>query len=160
VTRDSTLPRSSTLSLVVGVGSRTCALAASYVLETMRPLPVEPLAGMPPFVLGLSIIRGGPVPVIHLGRLLGGGEAADAVSRFVTLRLGDRKLALAVRSVLGLRELDLGSLVELPTILGDESARTVEAVGSLDAGLLVVLRAMRILPEPLWGALTAPDATP
>jgi hypothetical protein len=54
------------LWLISRVQSRLCALALESVLETMRPLPIEPLAGVPEFVRGLPVIRGTPLPVIAL----------------------------------------------------------------------------------------------
>ena len=73
-------------TLVVRVCTRLCAVPLAHVVETMRPLPVERIAGMPSFVRGVSIIRGVPTPVVDLGVVLGTpGEAAE---RFVTLRLG------------------------------------------------------------------------
>lgn len=145
------------LSLVLGLGSRACAFPLAHAIEAMRPLPIVTLAGVPPYVLGLAIIRGGPMPVVHLGRLVGAGEA-DVVSRFVTLRLGDRKMALAVRSVLGVRELDPGSIDRLPPIFGPESAAIIESIGRLDSELLLVLGSMRLLPESIWTAVSATGA--
>jgi chemotaxis signal transduction protein len=52
----------------VRVGSRICALRISYVHETMRPPPIEPVFGTPAFVRSVSIIRG--VPVVDLEDLL------------------------------------------------------------------------------------------
>jgi purine-binding chemotaxis protein CheW len=147
------------LSLLVRAGARACALPMAHAVETMRPRPIEGVAGAPAFVLGLSIIRGDPLPVVHLGRLLGDAEVS-AVSRFVTLRLGRRSLALAVQSVVGALELDSARLTELPPVLGAESDGVVAAIGQLDAELLVVLRTMRIVPEPLWDALLAGKSAP
>jgi chemotaxis signal transduction protein len=56
--------------LLCCIGSRVGALAVRDVRETMRPLPVEPLARAPPFVRGLATIRGFPTPVVDFGRLL------------------------------------------------------------------------------------------
>jgi purine-binding chemotaxis protein CheW len=39
-------------------GGRLCALRLESVRETTRPLPIEPIAGTPPFVLGISVMRG------------------------------------------------------------------------------------------------------
>jgi purine-binding chemotaxis protein CheW len=136
-------------SLVLGLGSRVCAVPVTFVRETMRPLPVEAVEGTPPFVLGLAVIRGQATPVVHLGRLLGEQNPATP-SRFVTLRLGDRTLALAVGAVLGVRRLDASALQPLPAILGVAGEAGIESVGELDGELLVVLRATGLLPEPLW----------
>lgn len=133
-------------------GERACAVPVAQVAETMRPLAVRAIAGVPPFVSGLSLIRGEPTPVVDLGRLLGVEEGAP-ITRFLTLRLGGRPVALAVAAVVGVRRLDELALAPMPPLLGHVAADLVEAVGALDARLLVVLRAARVVPEPVWPTL-------
>lgn len=140
--------------LLCRVGAPLCALPLSAVVETMRPLPVEPLAGMPSFVRGLSVIRGAPVPVVDAGALLGTGEASRP-TRFVTLRAGERRVALAVEEVIGIRALPPDSLEALPPLLRDASAEVVSLVGTLDAELLVVLGQGKIVPDAAWKATEA-----
>jgi purine-binding chemotaxis protein CheW len=150
---------SSGLAVLCRVGSVVCALPAEHVSETMRPLPVEPLAGMPPFIAGLAIVRGVPIPVVDLARLLGGSDPLRA-TRFVTIRIGDRHAAMAVDSVLGVRAVRADALHELPPLLGGAGADAVDAVGTLDANLVLVLRSARIVPPVVWEALatTVPNA--
>jgi purine-binding chemotaxis protein CheW len=138
-------------SLIVTTGSRSAAIALATVVEIMRDLPVETLGDQPPFVLGLSIIRGAPTPVVHLGRLL--GEDRTQTRRFVRLRLGERSAAIAVASVRGVKLLDATDLTRLPPLLGPDNAELVDAVGRLDSELLFVLRTGRIVPESVWTAL-------
>jgi purine-binding chemotaxis protein CheW len=153
------VPSLHSLALLLRVGARTCALPLTHVGETMRPLPVEPIIGMPPFVRGLSVIRGHPTPVVDLGGRLGAGEGG-VVTRFVTLRAGERQVALAVDAVLGVGSLDTSALEGMPPLLREASADTVAAIGTLDAGLLVVLRATRIVPAEVWEALAEREAVP
>ena len=117
----------------------------------MRPLPVTPFAGSPPFVRGLSMIRGGPIPVVDLGALLGGPDPEKA-TRFVTLRLDGRFVALAVGSVLGVQDLT-GTMSSLPPLLADASAEAVSTLGVLDAELFFVLEAARLVPDSVWQSL-------
>jgi len=131
-------------------------LPLEYVLETMRPLPVEPLSGAPQFVQGLAIIRGAPVPVVDAARLL--GAEATRPSRFVTLKADERRVALAVDSVLGVRSIPDGSLQALPPLLRDAGAEIVSKIGMLDAELLLVLRSVRFVTEDLWAKLSADGA--
>jgi purine-binding chemotaxis protein CheW len=138
-------------SLVVGVKTRVCALPLTHVIETMRPLAVEPIAGLPSFVRGISVIRGVPTPVVDLGVLL--GTLGGVIGRFVTLRLGNRHVALSVDSVLGVRDLDGSMIQELPPLLQEASKDLIEAIGTLDAQILVVLRAGWELPDEVWQAL-------
>src|ERR1039458_3558579 len=89
--------------LLCRVHGRRCALPLEHVVETMRPLPIGPLAGAPPGVSGLAVIRGAPVPVVDLSRLFSSdvGYIEVAPTRFVTVRVGQRVVALAVDRVEG-----------------------------------------------------------
>ena len=138
-------------ALVCRARTRLCALPLVHVVETMRPLPITPLAGAPPFVRGLSVIRGVPVPVVDLGALLSGSEPASPM-RFVTLRLEDRCVALAVEGVLGIQELP-GTLRSLPPLLAEASAEALSSVGTLDAELLLVLETARLMVDPIGPGL-------
>jgi purine-binding chemotaxis protein CheW len=142
------------------VGRRTCAIPTSSVVETMRPLPVERLGRGPAFLRGVAVIRGAPVPVLDLDALLGGdGEAAAA--RFVVVRASaDRRAALAVGAVLGVRDLPAEALEEMPPLLRQATADAVDAIGTLDAALLVVLGSARLVPESVWEGLAAGQAGP
>lgn len=142
-------------SLVVRVGTRLCAVPLVHVVETMRPLPVEPIAGLPAFVRGVSIIRGVPTPVVDLGAVL--GTPGGSVERFVTLRVGERQVALAVGAVVGVRELEMSQIGELPPLLRGASEEMVEAIGTLDESVLMVLATGWELPDEVWQALTAQE---
>ena len=142
-------------SVVCRVGARLGALPLAHVVETMRPLATSPVAGAPGFVAGVAIIRGAPVPVIDAAALLGReGGRADA-GRLVTVRVGQRHIALAVDAVLGVRDLADASLAELPSLLSDARAGGVASLGALDDGLVVFLEGARLVPESVWAALDA-----
>jgi purine-binding chemotaxis protein CheW len=126
------------------------------VVETLRPLPVRSFSGSPDFVTGVAILRGRPTAVVDLGMLLG-ERGPTVASRYVTLRVGARHLALAVEAVLGIRNLDESTLHPLPPVLKDLDDQLVERIGALDSELLVVLRASRILPHEVWRSVT-PEA--
>ena len=133
-------------TLICRVEARLCALRADHVVEIMRPLPIEPIAAMPPFVRGLAVVRGVPIPVVDAAMLLGAAAWADP-GRFVTVRAGDRWIALAVDEVLGVRDLSAASTQRLPPLLREGNAEMVAAIGALDAAFLVVLHAAHILPR-------------
>ncbi|KQW02895.1 hypothetical protein ASC87_00640 [Rhizobacter sp. Root1221] len=125
----------------------------AHVVETMRPLPVEAVAGAPHFVRGLAVIRGMPVPVVDAAHLL--GELAAPANRFVTVIAGERRVALAVDSVLGVREVPTDSLHQLPPLLQEAGGDVVAAIGLLDAELLLVLSSTRLLPDDSWAGNAA-----
>jgi purine-binding chemotaxis protein CheW len=134
--------------LLCRVGKRLCALPIDSLVETMRPLPIRPMVQSPPFVLGLCIIRGEPVPVVDTAALLGEREARGG--RLVTVRVGERLVALAVDSVIGLRSLGAESGAALPPLLKEAAGDVVAAVGTLDAELLLFLRAARLAPDAVF----------
>jgi purine-binding chemotaxis protein CheW len=131
--------------LIMSVGALRCALPLSCVVETMRPLPLHPLAGTAPFVSGTSVIRGEPVPVVHLGDLLGAAGARPA--RFVVIQAGGHRVALAVDAVIGVRELAAADMASVPSLLATAASQAVDTLATLDRELLVVLRAAQLLPE-------------
>jgi len=138
--------------------TRLCALPLEHVAETMRPLPVEPLAGVPRPICGVAIIRRVPVPVVDVAWLLAGKESH--ATRFVTVKAGGRRVALMVDAVVGVRALPTDSLEELPPLLRDASAEAIATIGSLDAELLVVLRSANLVPEAVWSALESGGVAP
>jgi purine-binding chemotaxis protein CheW len=101
---------------------------------------------------GLSVIRGMPVPVVSLALLLGkGGEAS--VTRLVVMKVQERRVALAVESVIGVRAIGGSAIAGLPPLLANAQVDFVAALGALDARLLVVLESGRIVPDALWSTL-------
>jgi purine-binding chemotaxis protein CheW len=142
--------------LVCRVGPRLCALPLLNVVETMRPLPVEPIAGAPSFVLGLCILRGAPVPVVEVASLL--GEQSARPERLVTLKVGSRLVALALGQVVGLRPMAAMSDEALPPLLRDAGGEIVTAIATLDAELLLVLNAARVVPDGLFESIGMEEA--
>jgi len=139
--------------LLCRAGAGLCALPLDHVVEIMRVLPVEAVAAASPCLRGLSIIRGQPVPVVDLGVLL--GETACAAARLVAVTIGGRPVALAVAAVLGVRTLDPTTLSALPPLLRDAASDAVSAIGTLDAELLFLLQAGRLVPQSLFDQLDA-----
>ena len=139
--------------LVFRAQSTLCAVPLLYVVETMRPLPIEELKDVPTCVRGLSIVRGYPLPVLDAGSLLG-LSGHRPIRRFVTLRVSERRTtALAVDDVLGIRELDRLLVQQLPSVLQSDHAEAIEGISILDGELLIVLRATKMIPEELWQTL-------
>jgi len=83
--------------------------------------------------------------------LLGAKESRP--TRIVMVKAADRRVALAFDAVLGVREIAVESLQELPPLLKDASAEAISAIGILDGTLLMVLRSAHLVPETVWAAL-------
>ncbi|WP_327004104.1 chemotaxis protein CheW [Dactylosporangium sp. NBC_01737] len=144
------------LSLVFGVGDLLCAIALRDVVETIRPLPVQPLAGTADILLGVSVIRGLAVPVVDTARLLGVG--AERPSRFVTTRTGRGTLAYATGPVVGVLPVEPDDSRPPPPMLAAAATRLVAAVGVLDSRPLLFLRDAGPITEIDAGPITEIDA--
>ena len=142
-------------ALVFRAGSLLCALPLDEVIETMRPLPSRPLTGTPGFVLGISVLRGVPTPVIDVARLLTG--VAGEVERYVAVRTERGPVALAIGTVLGILDTEVGPADAHPALLGG-SHRLVAGVATLGSEPLLLLQNMRAVPDEVWQAAAAADS--
>jgi purine-binding chemotaxis protein CheW len=145
-------------ALICRVLALSCALPLEVVIETMRPLPVEAVSGMPRFVLGISIIRGAPVIVVDAGLLL--GDHPSTARRAVTVRTASRTIALLVDQVIGVRTLTAQSLAALPPLLAHTASDAITAIAALDDELVLMLRGAKLVPDdlPTGGALEGTGA--
>jgi chemotaxis signal transduction protein len=57
-------------ALLVAAGEHLCASPVTQVRRVVRALPVHPLPGAAPELLGLAEFTGEPIPVLDLGRLV------------------------------------------------------------------------------------------
>ncbi|MDB5097426.1 MAG: CheW-like protein [Cyanobacteria bacterium RYN_339] len=137
--------------LVLIVRERTYALPLAGVVEVMRPLPLRALEGAPAYVLGIATIRGQAVPVVDPGQLVAGTPGTPR--RFVTVRSGQRLVALAVEAVVGVRQLPRQALADLPGFLANAAAGALAGLGAPDGEVLALLDAGKLLPTGLWGEL-------
>jgi purine-binding chemotaxis protein CheW len=146
------------MAIVCRAGARLVAVPLAAAVETMRPLPVDPLPGAPPFVRGAAVVRGAPTPVLDVAHLL--GERDVTPRRFVTVDAGGRTAALAVTDVLGVRDLAGAQHLEWPSVVGDGADGAAEEILAFGQALLVLLRHTRLVPEATWAALAAVSQSP
>ncbi|HTV87439.1 MAG TPA: chemotaxis protein CheW [Stellaceae bacterium] len=139
--------------LLCRIADLHCAIPGARVSEVMRAPAIEPLAGMPAFVLGLSIIRGMPVPVIDAHSLL--NAAASRAAYVIVLDVGGRAVALAVDEIIGLRRIAGDALAPLPPLLRNVANDAVAAIRVCDGELLLLLDTARLVPAHLLAALNA-----
>jgi purine-binding chemotaxis protein CheW len=145
-------------ALIVSSGARNWALPLHCLRETMRPQPVERVHGADEYVLGLSRIRGETVPVVELSRLI--GELPEQHKRYVTVKAGERDVAVAVADVIGVCELDAAEFTALPSLVSSARSHVIEAIAYRDTRLIAVLDATRLIPAEAWEKLAAVEARP
>ncbi len=130
---------------------RLCALPLGSVIETMRPLPTTAVDGTPPFVVGVAMVRGRATPVVDAAALL--GTPGEPASRWLTLRVGSRAVALAVSEVVGVEARGGERQQTLPPLLEAAAHASLQALATRDAELLHVLDGARMLDDAAWASL-------
>jgi purine-binding chemotaxis protein CheW len=136
--------------LICRLDQRVAAIAADQVEETLRPLPLERIPESPPWVAGLSLIRGLAVPVVDPMYLLQ-DQPLGRLERLITVKLGTaRRVAVQASEVLGLKDLDIESLSQLPPLAAQAQGRGLASLKVLDPELLSILEGSRLFPEDLW----------
>ncbi|PRX20896.1 purine-binding chemotaxis protein CheW [Actinoplanes italicus] len=136
--------------MVFRAGPFYCALPLGEVIETMRPLETRALAGTPPYVRGLTILRGAPAPVIDMPRLLTGVETT--VDRYVAVRAGRGPIVCATGEVLGVREVHVEPPEGPAAVLAGVSRTLIAAVGTLGTEPLLLLHSIAAVPDEVWEA--------
>ena len=109
--------------LVFECGGQRLAVQASAVVEVIEVGNVTCLPRLPPHVPGVTVHRGGAVPLLDVARFLQAGEGDDIVSgawsaeRCLVVHSGEMTVALLVQRVAGLRKIHDDDLEE-PQALG------------------------------------------
>jgi purine-binding chemotaxis protein CheW len=134
--------------LLCRTGSHRFALPVADVVETMRMLPIKPVGGAPPLLLGLCVIRGVATPVLDPVLLF--DHQPGRYQRLVTARTGARTVAFAVEAVIGVRAVGAQVLGQLPPLLSNVAS--IAAIAALDAELVFFLQTARVVPEVLLDA--------
>lgn len=94
------------------IGERWCALRAEAVREVVAPESITRVPAQPRYVLGVTIVHGRLVPVIHLGELVPGLRAKlDSPSgrRLIVTYNGDVEIGLVADDAKGVIHLPLPS---------------------------------------------------
>lgn len=102
---------------VFEVQGRHYALDVSQVREIVRFQPVTPLPMAPTLIEGVIDLRSSVIPVIDLGRLLG-GDRVDATerARIVVLDCDGLVLGLCVEAATDVLNLDVSHLEDVPEL--------------------------------------------
>ncbi|HEY4223040.1 MAG TPA: chemotaxis protein CheW [Myxococcota bacterium] len=138
--------------LLCAIDGAIGALPLTHILETMRPLPIEPVPAAPSSVRGAAVVRGRAIPVVDAGALCARAPSRDG--RFVVVRAGDdRSVALLVDAVIGVREL---AVEALPPLFDATSGGALDGVARIDAQLVLVLSAARLVPDHVWQMVATP----
>ncbi len=138
--------------------SRHYALDVTLVREIVRSQEITPLPNAPELIEGVVELRGGVIPVLDLGRVLGGARTQTSTSsRIVVLECDGLLLGLCVDAATDVLSLDpvlLEDVPELASLAGYDTIRAV--VRRPDAAPVMVLSLENILENVYRSALPKP----
>jgi purine-binding chemotaxis protein CheW len=120
-------------------------IATSCVREVLPLVELTPLPGVPPFVLGITNVRGQIVSVLDLKRFFDLPEKGLInQNQLIVVRSGEMELGILADEVLGVTSIDLEELQPpLPTMTGIRA----EYLRGLTAERLAVLEIEKILAD-------------
>lgn len=128
------------------LGPEHYAFPSAFVSEVFRLTEITPLPSLPPFVLGVTNVRGRILSVVDLRRLLDFGDTGlTNLNRAIILNNGDMELAVLADEVAGVYASDSDKWQKsLSTLVGKREAYlkgvTKDRVVVLDAEKLLSSR--------------------
>jgi purine-binding chemotaxis protein CheW len=142
------------------VAGHTYAIDVSQVREVVRWQPVTPLPNAPALIEGVIDLRGAVIPVVDLGRALGGKPVDQGPrARIAVTEVDGLVMGLAVDAAIEVLPVDVSHLDDPPqlaTQTGYDLARAV--VRRAGAEPILVLSLEHVLESVYRSALPAPPA--
>ena len=111
------------------VGSHTYAIDVAHMREVVRWQPTTPLPKGPPLIVGVLDLRGLVVPVVDMGRALGGEPTrASPSARILVIEFDEMLVGLAVDSATAVVSTPLSSLDAPPALAAKVGYEAIGAV--------------------------------
>lgn len=111
------------------VKGRLYALDVAHVREIVRTREITPLPLAPGLIEGVAELRDGVVPVIDLGRVLGGDPCdLGPKARIAVLEIDDLVLGLLVERAADVLSLDASALEDPPSLATQAGYEAIRAV--------------------------------
>jgi purine-binding chemotaxis protein CheW len=143
------------------VGGRVYALDVTYLREVVRWQPVTPLPKAPLLIEGVIDLRGAVVPVVDLGRALGGEPAkTGSRSRIVIAEVEGLVLGLAVDAAIEVLPVNAAAMEDPPGLATQAGYDTTRAVvRRADSDPILVLSLDHLLESIYRSALSPKEET-
>lgn len=138
-----------------GVGGRVFAIDVSQVREVIRWQPITPLPHAPDLVDGVIDLRGTVVPVVDLGRALGGEPSKPGLrSRIAVTEVEGLVVGFAVDAATEVMPVDAAEMEDPPALVTQAGYDTTRAVVRRpDAEPILVLSLENLLERVYRSAL-------
>ena len=141
------------------LGDEEYAIDILRVQEIRGYDAVTPIAGTPPFIKGVTNLRGTIVPIVDLRIRFGVGQAEyTPFTVVIILNIGSRVVGIVVDSVSDVASLparDLHPAAELSASIG---AGFLRGLGTVGERMLIVLDIERMMRSPEMGLVDPDDA--
>ena len=150
--------------LTFDLGGEEYAIGILAVRELVAALPLTPIPGATPAVLGMCNLRGRVLPVVSLRVRLGLPPAAiTATSVFFIVEHGAQAIGLAVDRVLEVVAVTAKDVEPVPAYVLDISTAFVKALAKAEGKLRILVDLPRVLdlsfsPEAAAAAAAGPSA--
>jgi purine-binding chemotaxis protein CheW len=142
------------------VAGRIYAIDATQLREVVRWQPVTPLPKAPEPIEGVIDLRGVMVPVMDLGRALGGDRLdANEHSRIVVAEVDGLVLGLVVDGTRDVIEVDSTDMIDPPALVAQAGYEATRAVVRRSNGEPILVLSLEHLLETVYrSALDASEA--
>ena len=153
-------PRGTRVTLAAfRVGNAAYALDVANVREVVRWQTVTPLPLAPRLIEGVIDLRGAVVPVVDLGRVLGGAPVTIGPSvRIAIVAESGLVMGLAVDAALSVMSVDPGELEDPPALATQAGYDAVRAVVRRQDGPVLLLSMEHILEAVYRSAVRGENA--
>lgn len=137
------------------VGGRVIAIDVSYIREVVRWQPVTPLPNSPRLIEGVIDLRGALVPIVDLGRALGGDPIdVSHQARIAVTEIDSLVVGFGVDAAVEVLRVDARSMEDPPSLVthaGYDVARAI--VRRPDSEPIIVLSVEHLLESIYRSAL-------
>jgi chemotaxis-related protein WspB len=140
------------LVLTFQIGDNRLALDIRRVREVVPRVRLDRVASAPPWLAGLFVYRGRPVPVLDLHRLLGAGDCPPHLSSRIVLVPLPRDGGESLIGLLAAQVADIRDVRPTTQALPGLNAPGQPDLGLTlveDGGILHLLDLERLLPDPV-----------
>ena len=134
------------------------ALEVTQVLEIVRCPPLVPLPHAPALIEGVVDLRGVVLPVVDLGRALGGSVQRDPErSRIAVLKVDDLVFGLRVSAAVDVLALPAAQVEAVPRLAVQAGYEAVRAVVRRAGGKPVLVLSVEHLLERVYRSAVAEE---
>ena len=127
------------------VGTSEYMIPILNVREIISMPSVTALPELPPYVKGISNLRGSIIPIVNLKNLLNSTFDEDIGNTVIVLAAGKITFGIIVDEITGVIKAD-ESQIEPPENFFNTNAENIEGVAKLDNKLIVLLDIRKLLP--------------